>query len=318
MFIRSLTFLTALLLSTVAANAGYPVDVTVAQNGCAGAVANDGVDDYAAIQCHINYMNTNFGGGILVFPSGAYDTSQTLVVPGAEMLTGMGAAVTSISSLGGADVKVLRFDGPANSFGGMDSIRIVCSQSTEAKQPCVHVSHNVPVTFRDSHIWGGQHGLQQDGVDGMIINCIIAAAALDGANLFSRGANWYVRTKFNPYAGQTVRYAYAQNDWATTPNNGLQENHFVDCDFSGTFTHDAVAIYDNNTNQAITTFEGSVFSAPVTITAARATLFNGVEFGSTIKSDAPISLVGNYAVNAAISVTGSGTRACAGNLNISC
>jgi hypothetical protein len=306
-----------LLLLSLTANAQHTVDVTVASNGCPAAVANDSADDLAAIQCQVNYLHANHGGGILLFPSGLYDVSATIHVPSGEILTGVSPHTTTIQSIGLSDIKVLEFAGSHNSFGGLERIRIICSQSTAATQSCVHVLHNTPVIMRDFHIWGGLHALLQDGVDGYHENGIVAAMARGGVNLFSRGANWYHRVKFNPYAGQTVAFAYAQNTWAQTPNNGVQENHFSQCDFSGNFDY-GVGIYDAGLNQAVTTFEGSVISGSVYVWAARATLFTGMEFGSqTLVSDAPISVTGSYAFNAT-GIGGSGVKACAGNIGISC
>jgi len=306
-----------LVFLSLSAYAQHEIDVTIASNGCPAAIANDSIDDLPAIQCQINYLHTNYGGGRLFFPSGIYDVSATIYAHSGEILTGISPHTTTIQSIGLSDIKVLQFSGSHNSFGGLERIRVICSQSTSATQSCVHVLHNTPVIMRDFHIWGGLHALRQDGVDGYHENGIVAAMARGGVNLFSRGANWYHRVKFNPYAGQTVAFAYAQNTWAQSPNNGVQENHFSQCDFSGNFDY-AVGIYDSGLSQAVTTFEGSVIAGPVYIWAARATLFSAMEFGGqTLVSDSSISITGSYAFNP-FGVGGSGVRACAGNIGISC
>lgn len=293
------------------------VDVTVAANGCPAAVANDGIDDMAAIQCQINYMEANFGGGILHFPAGLYEVSATIYIPGAEILRGVGPYTTTIQTLGLSDIKAIRFTGGHNTFGGLEKIKILCSQSVEATASCVHVSHNTPVVMSDFHIWGGVHALLQDGVDGYHENGIVAAAARNGVNLFSRGANWYHRVKFNPYAGQTVAYAYAQNTWSQTPNNGVQENHFTQCDFSGNFDY-AIAIYDGGTDQAIAVFDSSVIAGATYIWASKATIFSATEFGSSyVYSNSPISITGSYAFSPT-AVGGPGLKSCSGNIQISC
>lgn len=314
---KTISVLFALCLLVGSVQAQQIVDVTVASNGCPAAIPYDGIDDHPAIQCQVDFMLATQGGGVLFFPSGLYDTAATILVPGAVVLVGTGPFTSTIESIGMSDIEVVKFSGGANTFGGLDKIRILCSQSTEATASCVHVTHNTPVTMRDFHIWGGLHALKQDGVDGYHENGIVAAMARGGVNLYSRGANWYHRVKFNPYAGQTVAFAYVQNTWAQAPNNGVQENHFSQCDFSGNFDY-AIGIYDGGSNQAITVFEGSVIASRVYVWAAKATMFGTTEFGSqTLVSDAPISVTGSYAF-VPFGLGGTGARSCAGNIGITC
>jgi hypothetical protein len=307
----------ALVLSCPA-SAALSVDIGIASNGCPAAIASDGIDDHAAIQCQIDVMAaTPANGGRLLFRPGAYEVSQTLVVPGGHRLIGAGQSATAIVTLGGADITALRFTGPYNSFGGIEDMRIACSQSTVAQAACVHVTHNVPVVFRDFQIWGGLHGLHSQGVDGYFDGGFIGGSARAGSAVFSQGANWYIRTKFNDYAGYHQTYAFVQNSWSSPVNNGVQENHFIACDFSGNYDY-SVFIYDGNSNQAVTDFSGSVFAAPIVIYSARATLFRGAEFGSPVLINyAPLSISGSYAFSP-LAVTGSGPRSCGANIGVTC
>lgn len=291
----------------------HAVDVSVASNGCPAAIASDGLDDHAALQCQINAMP----GGRLLLSAGAYELSQTLVIPGGHRLVGAGQSSTAIITLAYADITALRFTGPYNSFGGIEDLRVACSQSTTATASCVHVTHNVPVVFRDFQIWGGLHALLSQGVDGYFDGGFIGGAARAGSAVFSQGANWYIRTKFNDYAGFHQTYAFVQNSWSSPVNNGVQENHFVACDFSGQYDY-SVFIYDGGANQAITDFSGSVFAAPIVIYAARATMFRGAEFGSpTLINYAPLAISASYAFSA-LAVSGPGARSCGANIGITC
>lgn len=294
------------------------IDVTVAAHGCPAAVPSDGGDDHAALQCFIDYTHAANDGGVLYFPPGHYHTSQTLMMPSAQMLRGGNRHTTSIQSLAGTDINVLRYNGSHNTFGGMADLTVICSQSRASVGACVQVSFNVPVRFSDCNIWGGKYALLIDGVDGRISDCTIAAMAENGVHLFSRGANWYVNTKFNGYAGQTVAYGYVQNTWPVSPNNGVQENHFVNVDFSGPFSAAAVGINDGGRNEAITAFSNSIFAGPVYIYSARVTLIGTTELGSpTFVSYSPVSLTGNYSLPGT-TIGGPGARSCAGNIAIAC
>lgn len=316
--------LLTLLLLTLAAILSTPsqaspwTDVTVPAHGCPAAVPNDGLDDYGALSCLVSYTHTSSDGGVLYFPPGSYHVSETLIMPSAQMLRGGNRHTTSIQSLAGADINVLRYNGSHNTFGGMADLTVICSQSLVSVGACVQVSFNVPVRFSDCNIWGGKYGLLIDGVDGRISDCTIAAMATNGVHLFSRGANWYTNTKFNGYAGQTVAYGYVQNTWAQSPNNGVQENHFVNVDFSGPFSAAAVGIHDEYRNEAITVFSSSVFAGSINVYSSRVTIVGTSELGSpTFVSYSPVSLTGNYSLPGT-TLGGPGARSCAGNIAIDC
>lgn len=314
----AILWLALLALAPAPATAAPWIDVTVAAHGCPAAVSGDGLDDRAALQCLADYTHAANDGGVLYFPPGSYHVSATLVLPSAQMLRGANRHTTSLQSLGGSDITVLRYDGSHNTFGGMADLTVVCSQSRSSSKPCVQVSANTPIRFSDCNIWGGIHGLWTDGVDGRVSDCTIAAMAENGVHLFSRGANWYTNTKFNGYAGQTVAYGYIQNPWPMSPNNGLQENHFVNVDLSGPFSEAAVGIYDANRNEAITAFSNSIFAGAVYIYSARVTLIGTTEFGSpTFVSYSPVSLTGNYSLPGT-TIGGPGARSCGGNIAIAC
>lgn len=293
-------------------------NVTLPANGCAAAIPSDGLDDLAALQCHVDWLSTTHGGGVAEFPSGTYDVTATLQVPGNVMLKGHMAPITIIQTLGYADVTAISYNGTNNNEGGMRDIGVYCSQSTVATQACVKVPHNLRVTFKDFRIWGGCYALMQDGVDGYMENGIVAGMARSCGHLMTHGANWYMRVKFNAYAGQTVTYGVAINTWVQSPNNGLQENRFVESDISGPVDY-SLAIYDAGKKQQITSFIGGTISGPISAFAARVTTISDTGLGSpSLFSASPIVLTGNYQVNGNVTVTGSGARSCAGNSGVFC
>jgi hypothetical protein len=148
------------------------------------------------------------------------------------------------------------------------------------------------------------------GTDSRIRNCFIMGVGSSGGAIASVGANFYTDDKFDSI-GPTVQYIFYQGASAT-----VQENHFIDCDFSATTTSSGITINDTN-NNAITTFQGSITSTTINIVAARMTMFSAMEFGGAVTSAAPISVVGSYGLSA-LTFTGTGARSCAGNTNITC
>jgi hypothetical protein len=296
-------------------------DVKSTAHSCAAAVGNGSTDDSSAIQCHINFMNTTFGGGIVFFPPGNYHVASTVVSTKGVWLEGAGqdASLITVS----ADLNPLLFAINATSTncpvggqeGGMEKMQINGFNNVSSGTPAVKIGGACNVIIRDSKLLFGAQGLFNAGVDSYIENNFIWGAT---TALFSTGANWYIRNKFDQ-AGTPAATNFAYQQGAPDPANaGVIENHFVHCDFSGTYTA-SVNISDGNGANAITTFDGSVFSSPINIVQAKATMFTGDEFGSTSfnVSSGVLTVVGSFGFSA-ITVTGAGGRSCAGNINVTC
>ena len=82
-----------------------------------------------------------------------------------------------------------------------------------------------------------------------------------------------MRDKLDTPGGFTSTYAYLQGD---TPGGASSaEDHFVQCDFSGTYLY-SIMISDS-TNGAITVFDGSVMSSPIEVGGSKWTSFNNDE-----------------------------------------
>ncbi len=292
-------------------------DVTSGANGCAAAIGNGSADDTAAIQCQIDYLNTTHAGGFLFFPQGSYKITSTIHVKGAVTLVGAGQAISVITTAN-ADIVALNFDVGCNYAGVRDMWIVGKHDSSSPANNVVHVSNNVPVIIRDSRIWGGNFALDTAGVDGLYEDVYFAGwGNSGGGGINSTGANWYVRDKIDQGATPTT-YAFRQQ--AYFPGTGVAENHFIQTDFSGTYSY-SVVISDGGTNSAITVFNGCVFSSPIVINNGRWTSINNAEIGSgllQLNDGSWLSITGSYAFSPT-TVSGAGTnRACSGNVNIGC
>ena len=285
-------------------------DVKSGTHGCAAAVGNNSTDDTAAIQCYLNYMYTTNNGGFVFFPPGNYKVTSTLTVKGTTTLAGAGDGVSELT--GNADFTLLAFDNTVSN-GGMRDIFIAGYQNTGATYNTVTVANNVPIVFRNCHIWGGTFALSTGGTDGYIDNCFILGWGTTGGDIVSTGANWYQRVKLDT-SSNSVAYAFVQN---TCFNASPCENHFNESDFSGNYGTASIQVNDA---YSFLTVASSVLSSPVKITAGKATIFVGNEFGSTTlvaNSVGGMSISGSVGL-VAITASGTATRSCAANINITC
>lgn len=285
-------------------------DVRSGANSCAAATGNNSTDDSGAIQCQINFMFATYGGGIVFFPQGSYRVATTLTVKGGVSLLGAGTDATTIFA--NTDVTIIRFDSATCRQGASLQAAFVSGlQSVGATQDTVIVGSNCNVILRDNYIWGGHHGLNTAGVDGYYVNDYICGWT--GDNVFSTGANWYVRGKLDSCANPSTGNGFEQGTTA-----GVAENHFVEMDLSCDPCTNSILINDGNGSRAITTFEGIVVSKPISITNAKSTMFIGTEFGSaTFGGAGTIDIVGSVGINGNVTPSG-GTYVCSGNTNITC
>ena len=289
------------------------IDIKMAANGCAAVVANGTTDDSAALQCQIDYLYNTWGGGVLLHSGGNARIGTTVYVKGQTTIVGLGQTVSSFGAIG--DTTALWFVQTGSGPKQLLNIGVYGYQSSAATKAVVRVDPNVGVVFRDATIWGGSFALATAGIDGLYENVDFNGWGATGGNIYSTGANWYVRCKIDNGAAGTTTYAFYQG-----ATSFLAENHFVQSDFSGNFTY-SVYIDDGGNHKAITVFEGSIFSAPIIIISAQWTAFIGAEIGSnSFVFNGP----GDLTVSASRSfvpftIGGSGTsRACAANQNVSC
>lgn len=258
-----------------------------------------------AFQAAIDYMYNNYGGGFVFVPPGNYNVSG-LVIKGGVILQGSG--YNCMLQDQNHDTTVISFDSTCTD-AELRNFFIVGYTNSAATQNTVTVAYNVPAKIRNCRIWGGASALFNDGVDGTIEDCFISGWKF--ASLVSNGANWYRRVKFDVYS--PCSYGFYQG----TPLAGLgvMENHFDQCDFSGTYSA-SIGIFDGNTASAISIFTGCVFSAPIVIVQSRFAGFTSCEFGSSnfTHGSGAASVVGCYGMSP-LAFPASVVKA--GNVNIS-
>lgn len=313
-------------------------DVKSTAQGCAAAVGDGVTDDTAAIQCHINYMATTTGGGIVFFPSNnsCYLVSSTVIDYAGVWLEGGGAGNTNTGIATknsclttNTDITVLQFSfDPTTSgicpggghLGGMEKMAIHGFNNSSATTPAVIVGNNCTVTIRDSTLAFGSYGMLTGGVDSYFENDRICG--YNGC-VISTGANWYVRDILDTLVTpNTNAIAFTQGVY-TGPggSSAAAENHFVQTDMSfgiGVAGVLSVFIDDGSNQSAITHFAGGVFSGGIVLNHMKLTMIDGYEVGSTnFQVNAGTLLMGTSAVvtGTAVTISGAGGKLCAANSN---
>lgn len=292
---------------------GVPmVDVRSGANGCAAAVGDGTTNDKVAIQCQIDFMNTTYGGGVVLFCNAAFKVSTTLTWKPGIILQGCGQRSSSITSAG-ADITVLTTAGAGNDFMYLRDLSIFGNQTAGATQ--VLVTADGVTSMSNCTLWGGLYALQMAGSDGTIFNCFIMGFGSTGGNAVSNGSNWYIRVKFDD-AGQSHLYSFWQQ-WDGV--SAVSENHFVLCDFTGNFTSAAVKI-SGGANVHIMVFQGGVIAPAggafaIENDQGRWISVSGVEIGANISVNAiPTSIVASYGFSGIMAIGAS----CAANVAITC
>ncbi len=289
-----------------------------------GAKGDSTTDDTAAIQNAINYMSTNFDGGIVFFSPGSYKVTSTLTVNKGIILMGSGRRTTAISSAG-ADITVLNvgvapFTG--NDGIGIEKLFILGNATTSSTSAVVVINANVSGYMRDCQILGGKFAIYTGGVDFTYDNNDVASRGTSsgGANIFSYGGGWYIRMKIDNITAVTYGFFQGWNG-----STAAAENHFMQSDFTGPWTNAAIRIDDQGHNSNITIFEGSVVGPQgtgggVEIDNARHTSIVGGELGGVVNLG---NLGGTIAITgttgfSGVTVSGGSTHACAANINVTC
>lgn len=285
------------------------VNVKSGANGCAAAVGNGSTNDQAAIQCQENYAKSNDYN--LFFPCGTYLVNGGgLTVSNGVRLLFENESCDEIEVTD--DETAIAFDSTAL-YASLEHAIVGCYQNASAANHCVTVADNALVNISYSKILGGNCALDENGIDGMILQSYISG--WNTCNVYSTGANWYVRDKLDTTGSNTPAYGFAQG--VSFAGASSAENHFIHTDFSGSFTTKSINIDDGGAGNAITVFEGSVASNAILEQNAKVTLFGAMEFGGAIAANNPTSISNSYAFSGT-TVTGSGSRSCAANINITC
>ena len=277
-----------------------------------GADPNGSSDSASAIQSAINECYAaGVPGGIVYFPPGHYKIGSTLTVPPMVHLFGSGKSNTSIDS-SALDITAISFTS-VGVHSGMRDLAVFGTQLSTSTANLITVASNGLVDIENCDLWGGKFALQNAGVDGSIENCFIQGFGSNGGNVYSTGANWYRRVKFDDQ-GQSHLYGFQQISGAS-----ICENHFELCDFTGNFT-DSIAIQDTTAN-SITYFEGCIFAKPCDIETSQWTCFNGCEFNGgagqfAVNANAQVVTIANSYAFSSCTATGGASMLKSNNYNI--
>lgn len=262
------------------------------------------------LQAMVNYVAAGGKNGKIIVPEGYWQVVG-IVMPSGVTIEGLGQ---ECSHIGQSDVNLPIFTfAEQTKYGGLRDLDVAGFQSPSATDHAIRVHLGAAPILRDLRVFGGSYALYTRGTDGYYENLYLNGFGINGGAVFSHGSNWYVRCKMDCYPHQVV-CAFAQSSPYSTD---VHENHFTQCDFSG--NHPAsVDINDHSTNTAITVFEGCIFSNPLNIVSARATILSGCELGAGITHNSGALIVSGCYGLGAVGVSGGGApRSGAANINVS-
>jgi len=263
---------------------------------------------HAAIQGAINYIG-GINGGTVFFPGQTYLIDTTLNLTGTVILQGVASQGSLIQC--NIDTTVLSCVTAGNCT--TQDIFLYNSFATPTSNVLEIDSTTVAMTMRDCSVLGGVAAINIFATDCLFEN---VTATGNSFNVFSHGANWYLRCKLDNELASPVALFFQSTP--VVAGKG-QENNLTMCDlsYSGAGTPNSVTINDGGgTLTAFTTFVGCVFSHPIVITSAKGSMFSACEVGSTTFSagTSPTAVTGCWA-STAIVVSGAG-KVVSGCVNI--
>lgn len=270
------------------------------------------VECHVAIQNAIDYIHS-LNGGIVFFPQTTYTINTQINLSDFVRLqgaSGVTAGATLITA--SADITVLNCVACGHCI--IENLFFYNSNATPTHNVMEVDSTTINMTVRDCTFWGGVAAINISGTDCMFQNVYPVGNTWC---IFSHGANWYHRCKIDFAAGTLPGSPTAAFTQSTPVAAAIQENTFVQCDFSGVFT-DSILIDDGGTSTAFQTFVACVFSQPIIITNAKGSMFNACEIGSTVSVGANVSIfTGNFGLTGVVvSISGTG-KVLAGNFHLS-
>ncbi|CCE08439.1 exported hypothetical protein [Bradyrhizobium sp. STM 3843] len=282
---------------------------------CSGAAATGSVDDTTAINCQLMWLEQTYGGGQALLHCGSYLISGAGVVipPKVRVVGDVDCAVLFTNT----DSAVVSFqsqsDGTCpqgNHFGAMESVRVYGFNGSGSSRGTVYIGQNCNVTLRDVNSFYGAYGLWNDGVDSHIWGGFIWGHQ---AALNSGGANWYTRVKFDQPGSQSGQVGYQQRYnivGLTQP-----ENHFVRCDFTGSYPSGAIVISDTG-NSSVTTITNSVITGNINLYYNKVLMLSDDEIGGNIYVGNENLILSNSWAPFAITVSGPASKTCSNKISI--
>lgn len=283
-----------------------------------GVVGDNSTNDAPAIQAAIDLMYAIYGRGKVLLPGRISKVTSTVTIKGGVRLVGTGRDATYISAFV-TNINPVKFDSTCVRGCSLEDLTVTGYFNANVAlvtTNTVEIDLNVPANISNCNLWYGHAGLFTKGIDGYVEDCWIMGC-VDG--LVSNGANWYTRCIFDTQGSfGSLNNAYTQG--TSIVGMTSQENHFVQCDFSGPFAK-AVDINGHNTGLfTITMFEHCVFSSPINILTAYFTSFSSCEFGSSSftlngATGGTVSVLGSVGYGTSLTLTGNFQKAA--NFNIS-
>lgn len=188
-----------------------------------GAVA-DGLsgsptDNTAVFQSAINYVQSNFGGGIVFVPPGIFLIASGITLTTNVRLVGSGRTATYLQAWHN-DVTVITMSASSqNSLEGLTVFGKGTQNDTGAfgaTHPAVAMNSSGGV-LRDVQIFGGYNTLNVTATDAVIenVNC---GQSYGPANVYTNANSWYLRCKFDhdPIAAGGATDSPPFSNWAAT------------------------------------------------------------------------------------------------------
>ncbi len=271
-----------------------------------GAVADGVTDDGPAIQAAINYVYSNYVGGIVFIPQGNYKIATTITIKGDVRVIGA-CRIQTILNGSASNITVVTFDSTTTNGSCLSDCFVLGYKNANVSlvtAPTISIATNSPANLYRVHAWQGWAGLQTNGNDGFYQDCFIAGLVYD---VFSSGSNWYSRCKFDGIGfNPTAIFLQAPPPAGYT----VIENKFDQCDFT-----DSGAIQSINWNGGTgasyySAFNLCVLAQQCIINYGTWASFIGCAFGTNFalngSTGGNVCVVGCTSVGPSLSFSGAG------------
>jgi pectate lyase-like protein len=312
---------------------GVVVNVKLPIGTCAAAVGNGSTNDRVAIQCHIDYATTTFGGGLVYVPCGTYlingggITIKTGVVVAGEAQQCADLTVTD-------DETAINFNvaNTGQAAFGMQEIAVDCFQNVAATAHCFVASDLIGIGpgghINHVRIWGGRCGMSLHGVGDWVFTDIYVAGwgtggGADGVMSGSQGCNLrsvdggshFIRAKFDQSL-TTISYSIVE---IITGDAFYSTDSVSTCTNTNSGGPNNVCVYLNSTNISHLfrpSFVNSEIDGLYIGTATLVSVF-GTSLDTAIGTGATLYIAGSYGLGAPV-ISGAGRSICSGTVNITC
>lgn len=254
-----------------------------------------------------NVTGLSSGANVLILPANNYVTGfgAYLDLPAGVTLKGEGESATVIEG-------VIQANG---AYSGIEKTMFAGPQNQSLNTMMVG-SGGIASVFRDCIFFYGYSAVYTDGTDCHFDNCHIGQS-YGVAQCTERGASWFNRCKFDSGVAGGVGGSYWGFYQADAIAAGvIQEVHFDQCDFSGTYYNWSYVCSDNY-NMATVFHDGSVFSTGVWMNGCLMHGFNNCEHGGQVQNVGNVDcVIASCSTTNGGSVTVGGTVTTSGNWGV--